>query len=138
MTAMMMRLCWALLGRGKINDEQTAMYTRAYNSCLKFFIRSMVFCYGMFNIKWKKHKISDYFADYLPYENDTSIKPTVIISNHKSFFDFFILLCLDVSPAFIAKINFKNYPLIGTICTYIQSIYIDKRNESGRKQCLID
>lgn len=91
----------------------------------------------MYNIKWKSHKISDFLADYEPYEKNEP-PATAVISNHKSFFDFFLLLSFKESPCFVAKTAFIRYPLIGQICTNLQSIYVSKASVESRQKALTD
>jgi 1-acyl-sn-glycerol-3-phosphate acyltransferase len=67
------------------------------------------FFYGMYSIKWRYHKISDHLADYEPYEK-VPRPATAVICNHKSFFDFFLLLAFKEAPCFVAKSAFRHYP----------------------------
>lgn len=130
-------LTFKLFGRGKPTDLQVPIYNKLVYSFTQPLIRMMCFCYGMYNIKWVEHKISDYLAGHKKYESNVR-NSSMIIANHKSFFDFWVLMCLKKTPAFLAKSSFKGYPFIGTICTFLQSIYVNKRTPEGRKKGIDD
>jgi len=67
-TTILMKTCMYLFGNGDVKKEQSKMYNRVYRYLLPKIVHVICFGFGMYRIKWKKHKISDYFADYKPYE----------------------------------------------------------------------
>ena len=100
---------------------------------------------SVIKVNFKKYKISDYIANYKPYEirtnenifnfdeNSSNIRTPIQISNHIGDLDMIIYMCLDNTPSLVANKNIQKYPFIGPICTWIQSIYFDRANQNEKE-----
>ena len=55
-----------------------------------------------------------------------------------TIFDMLLYIHLPKVPSFISNINVKSTPLIGTICTAIQSIYVKRASETSKHDVLDD
>ena len=95
-----------------------------------FLYGAMQFVFGVTDIKYVSHKVSDYFADYKTYEkNQENVQAPIYICNHTACCDFFILN--DYFPwfSFLAHGINKKVPLISTILSTMQSIYVEKLSD---------
>jgi len=97
----------------------------------------LVFFLGVF-VQHKKKENFDY-SKYLGenYKNEkTSTKqeviPSIHICNHTSWLDILIFMSL-IGSGFLAKIDVKNYPLIGLIAEYLGSVFVDRDNKDTIK-----
>jgi len=59
-----------------------------------------------------------------------------MVYNHITFLDVIYLISSALSPSFISKIDVKNYPLIGVICTASQGVYIKRELKEDRESVL--
>lgn len=100
-----------------------------YHVCITFYL----FVVGM------KTKLSYKDVDYSYYlgpeykRRMKKIKRTsTIVSNHVSWLDPVVLL-YNIRPAFAPSEEFRNVPLIGTLCDVIDSIYIPRGGSPERR-----
>ena len=80
----------------------------------------------------------DYIADYAPYEikDMKNNRASIEVSNHGSFLDHFVLLASPEIKSFLATYDTINLPLIGPVCTDLQSIYIKRSDELQKDRVL--
>lgn len=77
------------LGAKQIMDSQPPMYWIVQHAWIPNHARLISWMMSVLKINYKKHKISDYLADYKPYENsdyNTQNAP-IEISNHIGYSD---------------------------------------------------
>ena len=107
--------------RGRIyNLLSTGIFTLLVNT--------MLFCFGITTQK-RKLRIRDLLPGYTSKKAFNN--PAIVISNHVSFLEIFYFMGLGMS--FLSKKSVSKIPLMGPVCTTIQSIYVDRDSEEARK-----
>lgn len=112
-------------------EDQSYVYWWLSNTYFKPYARTILWWTGCLCIERKQHKISDYIADYKPYEL-TNTKPGLTISNHTGLGDMFVFLGVEEVYSFLSNMSVKFIPFVGTICTVIQSVYLKRDKNEGK------
>lgn len=83
-------------------------------------------------------------VDYSYYLGDgyksgyrTIKKTSTIVSNHCSWLDALILIKY-ITPAFAPTAYFKTVPIFGTVCSMLDSIFIDRGADQEARQKVIN
>lgn len=125
---------WKLCGKGDFLDEQSRYYHWLNNVWLQYVCTFICRFGGGITRTYKKHKISDYLADYKGYE--MTEQAPIIVSNHVTGYDMIVYLTINPLPSFIAKISVASLPCIGQICTRLQSLYIARDNSNSKNEIM--
>lgn len=64
-------------------------------------------------------------------------KTSTIVCNHVSWLDPFVMVHV-MMPAFTPTIGYKNVPLFGTICSVLDSIFVDRGADEATKERIIN
>ena len=100
---------------------------------IKFYNTAFLKC-SLINLIEKEVDCKDIYKKYLGPDYDFEYNNySLIISNHIGFFDIIINMHLH-SCGFIAKEEVKNYLFIGSIAKSINCLFVDRKNESSRKE----
>jgi len=120
-----------IIGKGKFLDEQSVFFHYIKTIWKCFIMRPLCQSVAVYKTTYKKHRISDLIADYKPFEKGMKdVQAPISISNHFSMFDMIVLLNIFPYVSFISKIGVGKVPMIGPICTRLQSIYIHRGDSS--------
>jgi 1-acyl-sn-glycerol-3-phosphate acyltransferase len=84
-------------------------------------------------IKHVKHSIYDFFPDYKTTQEGVS--SGVVISNHSSFLDVFVLFQKRI--AFLSKASIAKAPIFGGLAIDRQSVFVN-RDDAKNKNAVID
>lgn len=128
-----------LFSEGKILAEQSLFYH--YLPCFWkcFLFRPLRFFMGYTSYQIKSHKISDYIADYQKYEKKANeVQAPISICNHNAGGDIFLLIDYFPYLSFLAKIGISKLSCIGSICTSLQSLYINRSGTDDGKNIVED
>lgn len=129
-----------LLGKGDVLDEQPHLYWLVMHHFVGANARLICWFISVLQVNYKKKKISDYIADYLPYEiiegDNGENRAPLAISNHNGNIDMFFFLTLKGVLSFVANDNIRKMPLIGNICTRVQSLYLDRAKTIDKNQTM--
>jgi lysophosphatidylcholine acyltransferase/lyso-PAF acetyltransferase len=89
----------------------------------------------MINLKEKKIDCTEVYKKYLgpDYDFNNNNKYSLIICNHIGFFDIITNMYLH-GCGFIAKVEVSRYWLIGSIAKAINCLFVNRQNESSRKE----
>ena len=99
-------------------------------------IRIIFFIWGFYTMPTKEIDIWDFWGDYEPTEQNKGVRSPIIISNHVSWMDMFILLIIGESPSFLSKMSVKKIPLVGGYAKMHQVIFMDRNNKKDRENIL--
>lgn len=111
-------------------------------SCLYYFFNYwprlivsyiLFFFLGFYRIRYKTFKLKDFWADYAPVQK---CKPSLIVCNHVSVFDMYLLLLIKENPSFLSKRGVKNVPVIGFFAKLSQTLFISRRTSEERARAL--
>ena len=85
---------------------------------------------GHFRIKFKKVDLD--YSEYLglDWKVKDNEKAPILISNHISFGDNFVML-MKYYPRFIARIGMKKFPIVGTFSDAINCLYIQRVGQNA-------
>lgn len=116
-TRSIVSLSWNLIiNKHKLNDDLENNYSLCKKASLKAIKKSK----AEFIIKGKEN---------IPEEG-----PTLIISNHRSFFDIFALVnAIDRPMSFAAAIELMSYPVLNKYITGIECVLIDRNTTDLKK-----
>lgn len=95
----------------------------------KSFFRPFIWLVGVTWIKRTKLRINDVIASYKPVKDASKTAP-LVVSNHTGWFDMFFYLMHNIS--FLAKKEIANAPIVGTIATLRQCLYLDRECPENR------
>ena len=99
-------------------------------------VRIITFCCGFHYISEKTARIKDYLPEYEENPEELKREAPVLIYNHVSYLDVIYLIHSKFAPSFISKIDVKNYIMIGSICSGLQSIYVKRDIKNDRDNVL--
>ena len=123
-----------LFGKGKYQDEQSKFYLYLDSLIRVFTQRFLRYSVGITDYKQISHKVSEYFADYISYEEkQENVQAPIYVCNHQAACDIFVLQDIFPYVSFLAKIGITKIPGIGKICTIMQSLYIIRGNQDSAK-----
>lgn len=126
-------------GIGELGDEQTSRFWWWQRACMYLISRPIIFTAGFTNFSRKQHKVSDFLADYIKYEEKLAGRRAPIqICNHFSLIDvFFHLSNFNGLPCFLAMESVANMPVIGYVAKIIQAVFV-KRGDPKSAQWTLD
>lgn len=85
----------------------------------------------------KKLKISDFFADYVKYEEKNKIyKAPITISNHITGIDYILYMQQFDFPSLIVGATTRQAPFIGIVSEAMQCIFVDSYKAESKKKAL--
>ena len=91
---------------------------------------------GFYYVEEKRAKIKDYVSEYEEKEEKENKEAPILIYNHVSYADIVYLIASQFGPSFISKIDVKGYPVFGSVCTALQSIYVQRDAKDDRNSVL--
>lgn len=92
--------------------------------------RIVFFICGMYYMPTRHFNLNDFWAGYKPIQ-DVS-KPPVIVSNHVSYLDMWMLLHLWENPGFLAKQSIQKLPVVGNYSMIHHCIYLNRDEKAER------
>lgn len=117
-TTVQLALFAKLLGLSKKADSIQAVPAwklAAFRLNARITSKIILLCLGFLWITKRRCRIKDYLPDY-PYEKeDPKIKPHILVANHVTYFDIFVLTASRFCPSFIAKQSIEKVPLYSSI-----------------------
>lgn len=114
-------------------ENQSRIYWFILNSFFRPQSRAVLWWCGILKLTYKKHKISDYIADYAPYTvTDPEKRNGLAISNHTALTDMFVFQNLPEINSFVSNSDVKKVPIVGNICTDVQSIYFNRSSNEEK------
>lgn len=105
-----------------------------YHWVIGFLSRCAFFVFGMYYMPIREVNIKDIWCDYKPLQ-DVSRAP-IVISNHVSYLDMWILLHIRELPGFLAKQSITKFPVVSTYSMIQQCIYINRDEKEQRDNIL--
>lgn len=96
--------------------------------------RGAFFIFGLYWMPTRELKINDFWAGYKPLQ-DVSRAP-IVISNHVSYMDMWVLLHIRELPGFLAKQSITKFPVVSTYSMINQCIYINRDDQEQRENIL--
>lgn len=104
----------------------------------RFFSRSLTLIAGI-SLTRKKQNVSDFFSDYVKYEEMQKDKVApIIICNHSTPVDYLFFLSIERPASFLANSDMKNMPIYGMLSQTMQGLYVDRTNNNSKTQALED
>lgn len=97
-------------------------------------IRVVFFLWGFYTMPKVELDILDFWGDYEPIQKN--VRSPIIVSNHVSWMDMFILLIIKENPAFLSKSTVKKLPIVGNYAKMHQVIFMDRNIKKDRDQIL--
>ena len=94
---------------------------------LKFLGRINIFFSGFHIIKSRLVKYSDYDPTYVQNFENLNKRPSIIVSNHFTWFDTIIYVAKYL-PSYLSKAEVKSLPVYGWITTNLKSIYVKRED----------
>jgi len=124
----------ALLGVDPDKEELSRFRRALIKSSTNTLPRVILFFGGFYNIKVKRQFLSDIDPTYPRVQvlKNQNKKPAIIISNHVSFWDIFVHMCMSDSASIVGKKEVKHYPLIGNIARSIQCIWVEREKRDQK------
>lgn len=117
---------------GKKLEEKDEELTKKLKTIARVAGRSFLISCGIFTT----HNYVDIdYEKYLGKNYKTSKDCAASICNHISWLDIMIMMG-ENGCGFITNIGVKNYHFIGTVCTWIGSIYVDRQSKESRSDSL--
>jgi hypothetical protein len=114
-------------------EKETSLSKRKLLTKFNNFIFGLSLFIIGFRAKRVQRRYDEIYKKYLgsDYQSSFDDNYSIIISNHFSWIE--ILYYLQIySPGFISKESVKNFPLIGTIASTIDCLFIDRTNSENR------
>lgn len=96
------------------------------------FSRIIFFIMGMYSMPTKIFRLNDFWANYKPVQDVSN--PPLIISNHVSYLDMWMLLHLQENPGFLAKMSIRSLPIVGMMAMFHQCIFINRDDPVERER----
>ena len=79
-------------------------------------------------------EIRDFWPDYEPV---TDFKcPGIVIANHTSYTDMWMLLMMEEMPSFLSKFSVQNLPIVGMYAKMQQCIFFKRGQKGDIKQMI--
>jgi len=94
-----------------------------------FFAYILLFCWGFYKLKTKTFKLHDFWPNYEPIQKT---KSGIIVCNHVSFFDMFMLLLIGENPSFLSKQAVSKIPIVGFFARVQQTIFFSRESQNDR------
>lgn len=121
----------------KVTDENYMQpRSKLYRNCVYYpkLVLSYIFfiAFGFVRLPTEEFNIRDFWADYEPIQ-DTSKPAPIIVSNHTSYFDMWLYLLVNESPAFLAKHTIIKMPVVSMMAKLHQVLFIKRGDEKQRK-----
>lgn len=117
---------------GKKLEEKDEELTNKLKAIARIAGRCFLISCGIFT----SHKYVDIdYEKYLGKQYDKTETYSASVCNHISWLDIMIMMG-DNGCGFITNIGVKNYYFIGTVCTWIGSIYVDRQSKESRSDSL--
>jgi len=91
------------------------------------------FVWGFYSLEYKTFRLRDYWGDYNPIQRT---RPAIIVSNHVSYFDIFLMLLIPENPSFLSKEGVKNIPIIGFFAKMHQTLFFARENKDERDKII--
>lgn len=82
----------------------------------------------------KEFDIYDFWADYEPIQ-DTK-KTSLIVCNHTSYFDMWVLLMIQENPSFLSKSSVAKIPIVGFFAKMHQTIFLNRADRKEKSKIL--
>lgn len=120
------------------DNEQSGIYWGLMRLGLSVLCKILIIVAG-FWVNKKKLKISDFFADYGPYEEkNKKYRAPIMISNHVTAMDMLMYMQEYDIPSFMAMYPVKKVPIIGTIAESIQTVFVNRKSQVAKMKSLQD
>lgn len=121
----------------KINDKefyrpQSEFYFKLHYTIIGFLSRWCFLSFGWFRAPTRTLCLRDFWAGYKPIQ-DVSRTP-LIISNHVSYLDMWVLLHLRENPGFLAKSGIQKMPFVGMFAKMHHCIFINRDDPVERER----
>jgi len=116
-------------------DKGYSCLRRAFIKCSAYFwSRVALIGLGFYWIRREKLNISDYDPSYPrdAAEKHKNAPAPIVVSNHVSFIDIFLYMCVREVPSFLAKAEIKKYPIFGGGATALGTIFLQRDNKDKR------
>ena len=121
------------------DQEQSTLYWILFNTTICICGKIFLFASGA-RVTEKKLKISDFFADYVKYEEkNKNFRAPIMISNHVTFIDFSLYYSkYEHMPSSLAGSFMRTIPFFGKILQAVQAIFVDNTSADTRLMTLKD
>lgn len=113
----------------RINDKefyrpQSGLYFTLHYWIIGTFSRFCFLGFGWFKMPTTTLRLRDFWAGYHPIQDVT--RTPLIISNHVSYFDMWVLLHLQENPGFLAKSGVQKLPVVGMFAKMHHCIFFNR------------
>lgn len=119
----------------KSYEDDNPRFNRLASSVSKNFAGLIIFLVGV------RVKVTRLVLDQSEFKNikiNSDVqKAPILISNHVTWIDIMFFMS-TTSPGFVSKAGVKNVPLISTYAQFLQSIFVERGDESNRGSALIE
>lgn len=94
----------------------------------------ILFLLGFGHAPTKEFDILDFWPDYKPIQDTTSA--SIVVCNHTSYFDMWVLLMIGENPAFLSKSSVERLPVVGFFAKMHQSIFLNRADRKAKEKIL--
>jgi len=115
-----------------MSKEESSSFKYFINLLTKYFLLSSGIL--SYHHRLKDEEVEKVYKKYFgeDYKIEYNSKFSCFISNHVSFID--ILLAMTYyGTGFVSKASVKNTPIFGSICSSLQSLYVERENNENRQ-----
>ena len=117
-------------------EEQSSLYWMILGAGTSVICKSLVVLSGLWITK-KKLKVTDFFADYGPYEEkNKKFRAPILISNHITGIDYVIYLSQYDIISMLANSSTRDFPFIGKISETIQCVFCNRSSVEDKLRAL--